>query len=65
MKVSIVPDLMNEEANFQVFNRIFPFFEEKKHWLCIDSEEVLVAMKNSLWLLIKDILITKIMMWQN
>lgn len=51
MKVYLSPSLMNEEANFQELNRIFPFFEEEKHWLCINTEEDLDAIKNSKWFL--------------
>ncbi len=51
MKVYISPLMMNESTNFQTLNRVFHFFEEKKHWLCIDTEEDLTAIKNSDWFL--------------
>lgn len=51
MKVYISPLVMNESANFQILNRVFYFFEEKKHWLCIDTLEDLTAIKNSDWFL--------------
>jgi hypothetical protein len=49
MKVYIEPSIMNEESNFRILDRVFHFFEEEKHWLCIDNEEDLDIIKNSIW----------------